>query len=65
MSGRSRPQKPQIKAAPRPRRQPRRPQQAIPKRPAPNPQGFDWVPETEIVRGIPRADCKAKERDRV
>jgi hypothetical protein len=43
------------KASTRPRRQPQRPEQEIPKG-----DRFDWAPERELVRGIPRADRKAR-----
>jgi hypothetical protein len=53
MSGRSRPQKPQIKADTKTRRPPQR-QQPIPRadRPVPHPQGWDWVPGEMATRAL-------------
>jgi hypothetical protein len=58
MSARSRPQKPQIKAAPRPRRAPHRHKQQTPS----SPDFFPWR-ANEIVIGVPRADRKARKGD--
>jgi len=64
MSGRSRPQKPQIKAAPRPPRRRERDKQPIPRNAPATNAALNWH-VNELVVGLPKASRARKGGDNV